>query len=121
MTRRQVAHWADVGLLKPTLKDSDACAGQPASFYSAIDVVKALLFCDMRRAGFTPSQVKQVAHNLEVNNIHLNKPEAYLITDGYSIYHASSNNEVVDILKHNRQMMLLLPIHEQVEKLKKVA
>jgi hypothetical protein len=45
----------------------------------------------------------------------------YLLTDGYSVYYANSNNEVTDILKHHRQMLLLVPLREQVEKLKAAA
>ncbi|MCA1636357.1 MAG: hypothetical protein LC802_22375 [Acidobacteria bacterium] len=70
---------------------------------------------------FTPSQVQKVAHNLEEHGLRLDAPETYLLTDGYSVYYANSDNEVVDILKHNRQMLLLIPIHEQVEKLKRAA
>ena len=121
MTRKQAVHWAKIGLLYPTLRDSKAPTGKPASFYSAVDVIKALIVCDMRRAGFSPRQVKKVANNLEEHGIRLDAPETYLLTDGYSVYYANNNNEVVDILKHNRQMLLLVPIHEQVEKLRKVA
>lgn len=121
MTRKQAAHWAKIGLLNPALRDSTAPTGRPSSFYSAVDVIKALILCDMRRAGFSPRQIQAVARNLEGHGLKLDAPETYLLTDGYSVYYANSNNEVVDILKHNRQMLLLVPIHEQVEKLKQAA
>ncbi len=121
MTRKQVTYWARIGLLKPKLRNPKAAPGQPGLFYSAVEVIKALIVCDLRRAGFTPSQVQQVARNLERQGMRLDQSEAYLLTDGYSIYFASSDNEVVDVLKHHRQMLLLFPLREQLEKLKKAA
>lgn len=121
LTRKQVSYWSKTELLTPTLRDSKALKGQPTSFYSAVEVVRGIIFCELRRAGFSPRQVQQVATNLRTHDIQLDEPETYLLTDGYSVYYASSDNEVVDILKHHRQMLLLIPIHERIEKLMKVA
>ena len=121
MTRKQVGYWARIGLVSPAFHDQMAGTGKPALFYTAKEVVKALVVCELRRAGFTPRQVQQVARNLEEQGIHLDQSEAYLLTDGYSIYYALSDDEVVDVLKHHRQMLLLVPIHEQVAKLQEVA
>jgi len=118
LSRKQVEYWAAIDLLRPTLRDSSATGSQPASFYSAEAVVKALVMCDLRSRGFTPRQVKQVADNLEAQGLRLDGPNMYLLTDGYSVYYANSNNEVTDILKHHRQMLLLVPLREQVEKLR---
>ncbi len=68
-----------------------------------------------------PRQVQQVTRNLEQQGMRLDESQAYLLTDGYSIYYASNDNEVVDLLKHHRQMLLLVPLQEQIEKLKKAA
>jgi hypothetical protein len=62
-----------------------------------------------------------VARNLEDHGIGINGPEVYLLTDGYSVYYAVSDDEVVDVLKHHRQMLLLVPIHDQVAKLQEAA
>jgi DNA-binding transcriptional MerR regulator len=121
LTRKQVTYWDQIGLLPPTVKDPGARTGSPASFYSAADVVKALVFCDLRNAGFKPRQIRQVAKNLREHRIKLDVAENYLLTDGYSVYYASSDSEAFDILKHHRQMMMLVPIHEQVEKLRNAA
>jgi DNA-binding transcriptional MerR regulator len=121
MTRKQVTYWARIGLLKPKLRDPKALPGQPGLFYSAVEIIKALIVCDLRRSGFTPRQVQQVAGNLEKQGVRLDKSEASLLTDGYSVYYASNDNEVIDLLKHHRQMLLLVPLREQLEKLKKAA
>ena len=121
MTRKQASYWAQIKLLSPRMRTSKARAGSPASFYSAEEVVKAMIICDLKRAGFSLRQVQQVTRNLEEHGIRLDTAENYLLTDGYSVYYADSDNEAVDILKHHRQMLLLVPVHEQIEKLKRVA
>jgi DNA-binding transcriptional MerR regulator len=121
MTRKQVSYWAQIELLSPRMRDPKARAGSPSSFYSAEEVVKAMIICDLKRASFSLRQIQQIARNLEEHGIRLDKSENYLLTDGYSVYYANSDNEAVDILKHHRQMLLLVPIHEQIEKLKQVA
>lgn len=121
MTRKQVTYWAKIGLIKPILRDPNAENGQPAIFYSSTEVLKALIVCELRRCGFSPRQVQQVARNLEEQGIQLYESEAYLLTDGYSVYYAYSGGEVVDVLMHHHQMLLLVPIHEQVAKLQEAA
>lgn len=121
MTRKQVSYWAKIGLVVPVFRDPIAGTGKPVYFYTPTEVVKALVACELRRAGFTPRQVQQVARNLEERGIRLDRPQAYLLTDGYSVYYAVSGDEVVDVLKHHRQRLLLVPIHEQVAKLQEVA
>lgn len=98
-----------------------ARAGRPASFYSAKEIVKALIICDMKRAGFSLRKVRQVANNLEEHGIKLDQSKDYLVTNGCSVYYADSDIKAFDILKHHRQMLLLVPIHEQVKKLRRTA
>lgn len=121
MTRKQVAHWEHIALVRPILRDSSAPKGKPSLFYSVDEVVKAMVVCELKRAGFSLPQVKQVARNLAEHGIRLDQSEEYLLTDGYSVYYALNENEVVDVLKHCRQMLLLVPLHEQVAKLREVA
>src|SRR5215813_13241799 len=121
ITRKQVEYWSKINLINPVMRDAKALIGRPASFYSATEVVKAMIIADLKRAGFSLRQIQQVARNLEERGIRLDKSENYLLTDGYSVYFASSDNEVIDILKHHRQMLLLVPVHEQIEKLRLVA
>lgn len=121
MTRKQVDYWKQIGLVRPTLVDTQAGPGQPALFYSGTEVVKALIVCELRRRGFTPRQMQQVARNLEEHDIQLYESEAYLLTDGHSVYYAFSSTEIVDVLKYHRQLLLLLPVHEQVAKVREAA
>jgi DNA-binding transcriptional MerR regulator len=121
ISRKQVTYWAQIKLLNPVLRKPNTRNGSPSSFYSAKEVVKALIICDLRRAGFSLRQIQQVAQNLEEHGIKLDQSKYYLVTDGYSVYYASSDTEAFDILRHHRQMLLLVPVHEQVERLRAVA
>lgn len=80
-----------------------------------------MVIADLKPAGFSLRQIQQVTRNMEEHGILLDKSENYLLTDGYSVYYAASDNEAIDVLKHHRQMLLLIPVHEQVEKLQRVA
>jgi DNA-binding transcriptional MerR regulator len=121
MTRKQVSYWARIGLVSPSFQDPQAVGGRPSLFYSATEVVKAMIICELRRRGFTLRQVQEVAKNLRESDIDLYDSQAYLLTDGYSVYYAFDDGEVVDVLKNHRQLLLLVPIHEHVERLRRVA
>jgi DNA-binding transcriptional MerR regulator len=119
-SRRQLIYWEQISLLKPKFRDQKATGSKPRAFYSAKEAVKALIVSDMLDRGLSLQQVQKVAQNLEKHSIQLDESENYLLTDGNTVLYAENNDRVIDILKHEGQM-LLVPIHEQVEKLKQVA
>lgn len=120
LTRRQVDYWAAMNLITPALRNSSVRGGKPASFYSASEALKILIFSDVKQRGFSLTQIRQLQRNFASNGVRLDEAGTYLLTDGVTIFYAKSHTEVVDILKSNRQM-LLVPIHEQLERLKRVA
>ena len=65
ISRKQVDYWAKIKLLNPVMRDTKALVGCPASFYSAAEVVKAMIIADLKQAGFSLRQIQQVARNLE--------------------------------------------------------
>jgi len=79
-----------------------------------------LIFSDVKSRGFSLQQIRQLQRNFVTNGVELDEAGTYLLTDGVTILYAKNDNEVIDILKSNRQM-LLVPIREQVERLKRVA
>ena len=117
ISRKQVNYWAKINLLMPAMREVNVMIGRAGSYYSAEEVVKAMIIADLKRAGFSLRQIQQVARNLQEHGIKLNQSENYLLTDGYSVYYASNNSEVIDIFRHHRQMLLLVPVHEQVKRL----
>jgi hypothetical protein len=79
------------------------------------------VICELLRLGLSLQQIQQLTHNLREFDVELYESEAYLLTDGYSIYYAFNDGQVVDVHKNHRQMLLLVPLHEQVAKLQEVA
>ena len=120
MTRRQAVYWEQIGLLVPKARNPNAAGRQPSAFYYAREVVKALIICDLLKRGISLQQVQHLAHYLERRGVRLDESEGYLVTDGHTVLFAKSNAEVIDILKHQGQMILVV-IHEQVEKLRNAA
>ena len=120
LTRRQVEYWTSLRLIIPNLRTPSMRGGKPATFYSTAEALKILIFSDVKQRGFSLAQIRQLNRNIAANRVRLHDAGTYLLTDGVTVLYARNNNEVVDILKHNRQM-LLVPIQEQIERLKKVA
>jgi hypothetical protein len=79
------------------------------------------VICELLRRGLSLQQVQQLARNLREFDVDLYDKETYLLTDGYSLYYAFSDDQVVDVHKHHRQMLLLVPLHEQLAKLQEAA
>ena len=121
LSRRQIDYWAAMKLIAPSLRNPRVRGGgKPASFYSTSEALKVLIFSDVKARGFSLRQIRQLQRNFATNDVRLDEAGTYLLTDGVTILYAKNDNEVVDILKSNRQM-LLVPIQEQIERLKRVA
>ena len=117
MTPRQVRHWSKIRLVVPCFRNAKARGSQPVSFYSAKDVVRALIIREMTKRGFSLAQVRSVELYLEQKGLRFNESAKYLITDGSTAYYAKDAKEVIDILKHQNQM-LLIPVWEQMTEVK---
>ena len=120
LSRRQIDYWAGKNLITPSFRDPSVRGGKPASFYSSSEALKILIFSDVKQRGFSLIQIAQLHRNFETNGVRLDEIGSYLLTDGVSIFYAKNEGEVIDILKSNRQM-LLVPIQEQIERLRRVA
>jgi DNA-binding transcriptional MerR regulator len=120
LTRRQIDYWTAQDLIAPSLRNSGVRGGKPASFYSASEALKILVFSDVKQRGFSLMQIRQLHRNLGSNRVRLDEAGSYLLTDGVSIFYARDEGEVIDILKSNGQM-LLVPIHDQIKRLRSVA
>jgi DNA-binding transcriptional MerR regulator len=121
LSRQQVMTLSKVGLVSPTFRRfSKTRTMRPAVFYSVQDVLKALVISDMRHAKISLQKVRKVAKNLA----DLGQPldaNTYLLTDGESVHVANNIDQVVDVLRHHRQMFLLVSMEVQIAKLLKTA
>ena len=121
MTRSQVVNLSRVGLVVPRWRIySKARAGRRALFYSPEDVLRVLIISEMRHAKLSLQQVRKVIRNLEELG-HAIDAHSYLLTDGHSVQVLNSIDEVIDILRHKRQMLLLVSIEDQIKKIEKIA
>ena len=120
ITRRQVNYWEKEGLLKSTFQNLKSQDGKISFYFPRVEVIKLLIFCEMKQRGFSLQQIKKVALNLATLKPNFEKSGTFILSDGYSVYFAETEHEVIDILKHARQM-LLIPIEDQLEKLKRAA
>jgi DNA-binding transcriptional MerR regulator len=121
MTRSQLVNLSKVGLVAPRWRTySKAGPGRRPIFYSPEDVLRVLIIGDMRKAKFSLQQVRKVIRNLEELGQAIDA-HSYLLTDGHSVQVLNSNDEVIDIFRHKRQLLLLVSIEDQIRKLKKIA
>jgi DNA-binding transcriptional MerR regulator len=121
MTRAQVVNLSKVGLVIPRWRTySKTGPGRRPLFYSPEDVLRVLIISDMRHAKFSLQQVRKVIRNLEELGQEIDA-HSYLLTDGHSVQVLNSSDEVIDIFRHKRQLLLLVSIEDQIRKLKKTA
>lgn len=121
MTRSQVVNLSKVGLVVPRWRTySKRGLGRRPMYYSCEDVLRVLIISDMRQAKFSLQQVRRVIRNLEELGLAIDA-HSYLLTDGHSVQVLNGSDEVIDILRHKRQMLLLVSVEDQVKKLKKIA
>ncbi|MCA1578346.1 MAG: hypothetical protein LC794_13395 [Acidobacteria bacterium] len=115
-TRSQLNQYHESQLI-PQLKEySENRKQRPQIFYSPESVFKALIICEMRQAKFKNSQIATAIKNLEEMGFRFG-PNNHLLTDGFNIHVATSEQRVVDIMRHNRQMLLLVSVEDQIDKL----
>jgi DNA-binding transcriptional MerR regulator len=105
---QKVRYWKEIGLLVPSWVASDARGCRPAYYYSAQNVVKAVMIIEMCKRGLSLREVHTIDKNLKKDGLRLEESAKYLLTNGETACYASSPTEVVDILKHRGQMLLVL-------------
>jgi DNA-binding transcriptional MerR regulator len=120
ITRRQITHWNKDGLLKSDFQNVASHDGKISFYFSRAEVIKLLIFCEMKNKGFSTQQIKKVAHNLIALHPDFEKSGTFILSDGYSVYFAETEHQVIDIWKHARQM-ILIEVEGQIEKLRAVA
>jgi DNA-binding transcriptional MerR regulator len=118
LSREKIEYMCTKGFIaEPRRKFSRSRSKLALLFFPVRDVLKALIIADIRAAGFSFQQVRKLAENLEELGVELDE-RAFLLTDGDSIQVADSNEQVVDVLRHKRQMYLLVSLEDQVAKLR---
>jgi hypothetical protein len=119
LSRPQILQLEKHKLVKPTRKKNGKRIDVS---YPVHEVLKALLISDMRHAKFSSQgkfslqQVRQAIANIDQSGPSFNG-NTFLLTNGVSIKIVRGEHEVVDMLRHNRQMWLLVSVDDQIQKL----
>ena len=120
LSRSQILYLEEKELIVSKRAYSESKKKRPAVFYSTEDVLKALIIGHIRHSGFSLQELRTAIKNLRDLGLQFNA-QTHLLTDGSSIQAASDEHEVVDILRHKRQMMLLVSIEDQIQKVERIA
>jgi DNA-binding transcriptional MerR regulator len=118
LSREQIEYMCAKELIpQPRRKLSRTRRKLPQLFFPVRDVLKALIIADIRDAKFSLQKVRKLADNLEGLGEPLDE-NTYLLTDGKSIKVAVNDNRVIDVLRDNRQMYLLVCLKPKVTALR---
>jgi DNA-binding transcriptional MerR regulator len=118
MPRHRILYLCNEGLIRePLRKFSKRRLKLPRYYFPVQEVLKALIIADISSAEFKPRQIRKLATHLEELGMELNV-DTYLLTNGQTILVAKSDREVIDVLKHNRQLYLLVTLEDKVAKLR---
>ncbi len=71
---------------------------------------------EMKQAKFKNRQIETAIKNLTKMGFSFDA-NTHLLTDGFNIHVATSEKTVVDIMRHERQMLLLVSLEDQIDKL----
>jgi DNA-binding transcriptional MerR regulator len=120
-SRAELNYYHETKLIPQLRKFTKSRKKRPLVYYSDESVFKALIVSDLKRADFKFSQIRRAIKNIEDREFRFDK-ETMVLTDGISIFHAAiTDKQVVDILRHEGQMLLLLSFEDQIQKLQQIA
>ncbi len=119
-TRAELAYYDEIKLIPQLRKYTKSRKKRPTVYYSEESVLKALIISDLKQAKFNFRQIRRAMKNMEDQKFRFNA-QTHLLTDGISIFHvAHTDKQVVDILRNERQMLLLVSLEDQIQKLQRI-
>jgi len=116
ITYRQLDYWARTNLLRPTLADAQGSGSQ--RLYSFGDIVQLKVVKRLLDAGMSLKRIR-VAVEILQKQLELKQPltDMTLLSDGQTIYAASSPDEVVDVFRRGQGVFGIAvgPVQDEVE------
>lgn len=116
ITYRQLDYWARTGLLRPSLQQAQGSGSQ--RLYSFTDVVQLKVIKRLLDAGMSLKKIRSAVEILR-QQLASDRPlaDVTLLSDGHTIYAATSPDEVVDVFRRGQGVFGIAvgPVQEEVE------
>lgn len=115
ITYRQLDYWARTGLLRPSLRQAEGSGSQ--RLYSFTDVVQLKVIKRLLDAGMSLKKIRSAVEILR-QQLDSDRPlaDVTLLSDGQTIYAATSPDEVVDVFRRGQGVFGIAvgPVEEEV-------
>lgn len=115
ITYRQLDYWARTGLLRPSLRQAAGSGSQ--RLYSFTDVVQLKVIKRLLDAGMSLKKIRSAVEILR-EQLASDKPlaDVTLLSDGHTIYAATSADEVVDVFRRGQGVFGIAvgPVQDEV-------
>jgi len=115
ITYRQLDYWARTGLLEPSLRQASGSGSQ--RLYSFTDVVQLKVIKQLLDAGMSLKKIRSAVEILK-EQLASDKPltDVTLLSDGRTIYAATSADEVMDVLRRGQGVFGIAvgPVQDEV-------
>ncbi|HEX7099842.1 MAG TPA: MerR family transcriptional regulator [Acidimicrobiia bacterium] len=115
ITYRQLDYWARTGLLEPSLRQASGSGSQ--RLYSFTDVVQLKVIKQLLDAGMSLKKIRSAVEILK-QQLASDKPltDVTLLSDGRTIYAATSADEVMDVLRRGQGVFGIAvgPVQDEV-------
>jgi DNA-binding transcriptional MerR regulator len=116
ITYRQLDYWARTGLLQPSLQQAKGSGSQ--RLYTFTDVVQLRVIKRLLDAGMSLKKIRSAVEILR-EQLASDKPlaDVTLLSDGQTIYAATSPDEVVDVFRRGQGVFGIAvgPVQDEVE------
>ena len=115
ITYRQLDYWDRSGLLGPSLKEASGSGTQ--RLYTFQDIVTLRVIKRLKDAGTSLHKIRQAFDQLEAEvGQNWREKDITLLSDGTTIYAATSPEEVVDLLQKGQGVfgIAVRPVHDEV-------
>lgn len=115
ITYRQLDYWARTGLLEPSLRQARGSGSQ--RLYSFTDVVQLKVIKQLLDAGMSLKKIRSAVEILR-EQLASDRPltDVTLLSDGHTIYAATSADEVMDVLRRGQGVFGIAvgPVQDEV-------
>jgi len=115
ITYRQLDYWDRTGLLGPSLQEASGSGTQ--RLYTFQDIVTLRVVKRLKDAGTSLHKIRQAFEQLEAEvGANWREQDITLLSDGTTIYAATSPEEVVDLLQRGQGVfgIAVRPVHDEV-------